>query len=290
MTKASFFKVGFIVFLSVAVFHGRYSFSDIFEKQTALKSTTSSSLTEKGKKNSTRLKFEDEFLKYTISFWFLKRIGVVTLQCKREKNVFTITIDGFTTGLIDKIVHRHNIYRTTMVFDRETKRLKPLSSYEKKIKGHEERVKVTHYDYPKNVRKFTIWRNGAFRREKEIALDEVSNDDGITAFYNLRNESYGRVSDGAHFSIQTVHKERVTETKIHVRSIEDSEDFSRWKGGILDAELMAEITLDPEMIDSENGKIEVLLTRDFVPVGFVARDVVGFGDLYGILEQEGNMD
>ncbi len=287
MTCTNFFKVVFLIFVAVFLFIGRYSVSDASEKQIGLKSSTHSSQADLRKRTSGLVKIEEEFLKYNIGFWFLKQMGVVTLQCKRENSLFTITIDGCTTGLVDKVLHRHNIYKTIMEYDKEIGRLKPLSAYEKKIKGDEERVKITHYDYAKRVRKFTKWRNGVFRREKEINLnDDASYDDGITAFYNFRNESYGRVSDGAIFTIQTVHKESVSESRISVRSIENSDNVSRWKERILDVKLIAEITLDPDVIDSEEGKLDVLLTDDFVPIGFIARDVIGFGDLYGVLEQD----
>jgi hypothetical protein len=31
-----------------------------------------------------------------------------------------------------------------------------------------------------------------------------------------------------------------------------------------------------------------LLTDDLIPVGYVAKDVIGFGDLYGFLEEDVN--
>ncbi|GJQ59963.1 MAG: DUF3108 domain-containing protein [Candidatus Scalindua sp. AMX11] len=286
MAHTYFVKVAFFLLLFVTFNQGRCLSSDPSDEQISLKSTVPSSPAGEGKVSIGIGKFEDEFLKYNIGFWFFKKMGEVTLQCKRETNTLAITIDGCTTGLVDKIVHRHNVYKTTMVFDEETKRLKPVSSYEKKIKGDEERVKITHYDYGKNIRKFTILRNGVFRREQEVNLDTASNDDGISAFYNLRNESYGRVKDGANFTIKTAHKERISESKISVRSIADSDDLSRWKDRTRDVELMAEITLDPEVIESKQGKLDILLTGDFLPIGFIVRDVIGFGDLYGVLEQK----
>jgi len=45
-----------------------------------------------------------------------------------------------------------------------------------------------------------------------------------------------------------------------------------------------DVTLDTEVLDSKEGKLVILLTEDLLPVGYVAKDVIGFGDLYGVLE------
>ncbi len=250
MAYTRYIKNVFLILLLANVFHGRDSFSDTAERQNGLKVITPSSHEEESKWATGFVNFGDEFLKYNIGFWCFKQVGAVTLQCKRDNNTITITVDGCTAGFIDKITHRHNIYKSTIIFDKDTKRLKPLCSYEKKIKGDKERVEIVHYDYTKNVCKYTIWRNGTFRREKEISFGNVSTDDGITAFYNLRSGAYGRVRDGAVFTIQNVHKGRSSESNISVRSIKDSDDLSRWRTTLSGAELMAEITLHPEAIDS----------------------------------------
>jgi len=116
-------------------------------------------------------KFVGESLKFHIGFWIFNKIGTVELQTLRDGNNIVVTIDGSTTGMIDSILHRHNFYKTTLTLDKEMNRLKPLSTYEKKIKGDKERVKVTDYDYVNHMRKFTIWKNGKFRREREVKLD-----------------------------------------------------------------------------------------------------------------------
>jgi hypothetical protein len=49
-----------------------------------------------------------------------------------------------------------------------------------------------------------------------------------------------------------------------------------------------DVALDPEVIDSKEGKLVILFTEDLTPVGYVAKDIIGFGDLYGVLDREIN--
>ncbi len=233
-------------------------------------------------------KFVGESLEYNVGFWIFSKIGTVKLQTLRDGNNIAVTIDGSTTGMIDSVLHRHNVYKTTLTFDKEMNRLKPLSTYEKKIKGDRERVKVTDYDYVNKMRKFTIWRDGKFRREREVKLDSKVSDDGISAFYNLRSEMYGEIKDGASFNISTAYKDRTSDSTIFVRTPVSSDKLYKRQESNYTASFAAEISIDPEVFDSKDGKVVILFTDDFLPIGFIAKNVLGFGDLYGNLEEKAN--
>ena len=70
-------------------------------------------------------KFEGEVLKYNIGFWLFKNVGTAIFKCEKEGDRLVITIDASTAGFLDKIIHRHNTYRTTLLVDDITNRLKP---------------------------------------------------------------------------------------------------------------------------------------------------------------------
>jgi hypothetical protein len=232
-------------------------------------------------------KYIGETLKYNVGFWIFNKIGTVELRTLREGNNIVVTIDGSTAGMIDGILHRHNLYKTTLALDKDINRLKPLSTYEKKIKGDKERVKITDYDYVNNIRKYSIWKDGKFRREREIKLENKVSDDGISAFYNLRGEMYGEIKDGARFNISTVYKDRSADSTIYVRTPVISDNLHKRQGSDFTASFAAEINIDPEVFDSKDGKVVILFTDDLLPIGFIAKNVLGFGDLYGNLEEGG---
>lgn len=233
-------------------------------------------------------KFDGESFNYNIGFWIFKKMGIVKLQSKKEDNNIIVTIDAYTTGMIDKVLHRHNFYKTTMTLDNDTHKLKPLDTYEKKIKGDNERIKITNYDYVNNIRKFRIWKDGIFHRENEVTFDKKVSDDGISALYNLRNEMYGEIKEGASFNICTVYKDSSTDSEILVRSPKNSDKLSKWNNTPFNASFATDITMDPEIFDSEEGKLVILFTDDLLPIGFIAKDVLGFGDLYGVLKEGAN--
>ena len=233
-------------------------------------------------------KFEGEVLKYNIGFWLFKKVGTAIFKCEKNGDSLVVTIDASTAGFLDKITHRHNIYRTTMMIDDITNRLKPVNSYEKKIKRKKERIMITDYDYENNLCNYKTWRRGVVHKEGSLELEPDGCDDMISVTYNFRNETYGEVKEGASFNIATVYKDKSPSFSADVRSAEDSDELSKWQDIIPDIKYVVDVALDPEILDSKEGKLVILLTEDLTPVGYVAKDVIGFGDLYGVLESNTN--
>jgi len=233
-------------------------------------------------------KFEGEVLKYNIGFWLFKKVGTATFKCEKDGDNLVVTIDAQTEGFFDKIIHRHNNYRTTMIIDDITNRLKPINSYEKKIKRKKERIIVTDYDYENNICNYKTWRRGVVHKEGSLKLESGVCDDMISVSYNFRNEIYGEVKEDASFNITTVYKDKSPNFSANVRSAEDSDELTKWQDIIPDIKYVVDVALDPELLDSKEGKLVVLLTEDLIPVGYVAKDVIGFGDLYGFLEEDVN--
>ncbi len=231
-------------------------------------------------------KFEGEELRYNIGFWLFKNVGTATFKCERKGDGMVVTIDARTTGFFDKISHRHNIYKTTMMIDNITNRLKPVNSYEKKIKREKERIMITDYDYDNNTCNYKTWRRGVVHKEGALKLGPEGCDDMISAIYNFRNEIYGEVKKGASFNITTAYKNKSPSFSADVRSAEGPDGLSKWQDIIPGIKYVVDVALDPEVLDSKEGKLIVLFTEDLIPVGYVAKDVVGFGDLYGVLESD----
>lgn len=231
-------------------------------------------------------KFEGEALKYNIGFWLFKNVGTATFKCEKDGDGMVITIDACTSGFFDKIIHRHNIYKTTMIIGDIANRLKPVRSYEKKVKREKERIMVADYDYENNVCNYKTWRNGAVHKEGSLKLEPKWSDDVVSVSYNFRNEIYGEIKEGASFNIAAVYKDKTTNFSASVRSADDSDELSKWKDVFPDIKYVVDVALDPEILDSKEGKLVIFYTEDLTPVLYVAKNIIGFGDLYGVLVEE----
>ncbi len=263
-------------------------YSDIHNQENnVITSSAFENTRDHGNKNDAA-KFDGEVLKYRIGFWIFKRVGIATFKCERNGDDLVATIDACTTGFLDKIIHRHNIYKTTMKIENGTNRLIPINSYEKKIKRKKERVIITNYDYENNMCEYKTWRNGLIHKKESVKLKPDRCDDTISVGYNFRNEIYGEVKEGASFNITTVYKDKSPNLSVNVRSADNSVELSKWINIIPNVKYVADVALDPEILDSKEGKLVVLYTEDLIPVGFLAKDVIGFGDLCAFLIKDTN--
>jgi hypothetical protein len=99
---------------------------------------------------------------------------------------------------------------------------------------------------------------------------------------------YGEIRDGARFNICTAYKNKSADTTIYVRTPVNSDNLYKRKESNFTASFAADINIDPEVFDSKDGKLVILFTDDLLPIGFIAKNVLGFGDLYGNLEEKTN--
>lgn len=237
-------------------------------------------------------KFDGELLKYDIGFWIFKKAGVATYKCERKGDSLIITIDVCTTGIFDKIIHRHNTYITTAKIKKGTNKIVPINSIERKVKRKKVKTMTTIYDYENNIREFKMAKNGVFHRGGKLKIGPEVSDDVVSVGYNLRNEVYGEIKDGASFNISTFYKDKIKSFQFDVHSIENTEYdfdmFSEWDDIASDVKYVADITINAEMIDSKEGKLIALYTEDLLPIAFIVKDIIGFGDLYGFLVREIN--
>ncbi len=147
---------------------------------------------------------------------------------------------------------------------------------------------ITNYDYDNNMCEYKTWRNGVIHKEGSVKLETGKCDDTISVGYNYRNEIYGEVKEGASFNITTVYKDKTTNLNVNISFADSAVELSKWKDIIPDVKYVTIVALDPEVLDSKEGKLVVLYTEDLIPVCFIAKDVIGFGDLYGFLVEDEN--
>lgn len=271
------------LFLTIVPLHIRCLYSDINKVEDS--GVSPHALFRDGGQEDNVYKFEGEFLRYKVGIWIFENAGIASFKCERIGDNIVVTIEAGTAGFLDKLIHRHNTYKTTMKIEGTTNRLIPISSYIRKIKGVKERVMITNYDYVNNVREYKIWKNGEIYKENTAKIDPSVIDDPISVAYNFRNEVYGDIVDGAKFSLSSVYKNATNVLKFNVHDADDSDEYSRWNN-IERIKYRVEILLNPDVVDSKKGRIIVLYTENMVPVGFIAKGIIGFGNLYGFRIEE----
>lgn len=229
-------------------------------------------------------------LNYDIGFWIFKRVGVgvATLEKMDRPSTYMLTLEAHPVGIFARLVKRQVIYQTVMEFDKNSNRLRPLSSSQRRIKGEKTRDKTIKFDYEKGVCIFEYRENGVLKKGKTISISSgITPEDPVTAFHNLCNGAYGEIKEGSIHKITIIVKEVPSNLIFEVCSTECKREFTLGEDKENDFGFIAKINVDPEIVDSTKGEIFVCFSSDSIPLGVKVKDVIGFGDMYGHLVNKG---
>lgn len=231
--------------------------------------------------------FAGEELKYDISVWFFSGVAESRLVLKQDgPGRYVATLSAKTNGIIDTLLrHRRDKYIARLRLSEDGKRFL-TESFEKEVEmeGKGVRRSVHKVDYKARTVTWKSWGGG--RPEKagvEKIPDGMFTDDPIGAFYNFRFGVYGDITEGKDYKIITFPKEdRIP--NISIRIAHEKELRERNTRGV-PADILADAKIDKELFGSKNGDIEILFTRDMLPVQATAKGITFFGDVKGKLSE-----
>lgn len=232
--------------------------------------------------------FLDEELVYSIGFWFFKDVAEGKLSLKADgAGRYTATLAAHTNGVVDTLLrHRRDRYVAKLKLSEDGGRF-VTESFEKAVEmdGKGVRRSLHTVDYEKRV---VVWKSWGGGRDEKSGVEKIPEggyaDDPIAAFYNFRYGVYGTIGEGREYRIFTFPKED-RNPEIFIRMATEKELQKRNKLGKDAAEYLADARIDKDLFGSKEGDIEILFTRDMLPVQAVAKGILVFGDVKGRLRE-----
>jgi hypothetical protein len=231
--------------------------------------------------------FAGEELNYDIAFWLIKKVARAKLTFHRgdRKGRYVATLEGETLPVFGFLArYRVDSYRAVMEETEGGTRLRSISFEEYVKLGKKVRRNIHAFDHGR--RKWlhrTIRSSGATSEvEKDIPEGKVY-DDFITAAYNFRYGVYGPVNRGKTYRLATFPRKEVDNYEIKVASKEEEELTRKSETVQKESEYLIQLSMDPEVVHSEEGQIEGWLARELYPVEGTIKDVILFGDVRGSL-------
>ncbi len=230
--------------------------------------------------------FVGEELAYDIGFWFFSGVAESRLVLKEDgPGRYVATLSAKTNGVVDTILkHRRDRYVARFRVSEDGRRFL-TESFEKEVEidGKGIRRSVHTVDYGARTVSSRSWGGGKPEKNTFDKIpDGMYTDDPLAAFYNFRFGVYGSIDEGKDYKILTLPKDdRIPEILIRVAH----EKELRRKSGRTDAAILADAKIDKELFGSKNGDIEILFTREMLPVQAIAKGILLFGDVKGKLRE-----
>lgn len=228
-----------------------------------------------------------EDLSYDVSFLTFDRLAVGTIQLTKGTvpNTYLAVLEVETRGFAAFVTKdRVERFQTLMEVGPDGL-LRPLvhSSHSLKGKGSSQREKITNYsfDYAAKQVRFQKIKDHIIHDEVSFPLETAGPVfDILSAFYNLRSGSLGPL-DGEQITLPTFHRKGVEQIVIAPVDRDDLKD----DGFFALNTILRKVLVDPEIF--KTGGRDLLISFDTAgrPQRAVVRNVIGLGDVRGVLRQ-----
>lgn len=229
--------------------------------------------------------FNGEELEYDISFLWFKNAAKAKISFhKKKRGGYLASIEAETLGFIGWVSNYRKDSHFSHIEEAEGgKRLiSNLFEYEVTI-GNKTRKSHVTFDY-KNQN--MVWESRGGGKpdslKKEKITPGVRYDDPLVAFYNFRYAAYGPLEEGKEFHISTFPKKGVS--TIYVRINTEKEKKKRLTPVPEGVKYLVDTRIEKELFGSQSGDIEILFSKDFIPLVGNVKDIILFGDIRGVLK------
>lgn len=227
--------------------------------------------------------FEGEELVYDIGFWWFKKAATGSISLRKDGDGYIATLTAETLGIIGLITrYRKDTYLAHMEEVEDGRRFrtwlfeKTVTIGDKVAKGY------TWLDYENRVMRWKSWKTGREEKEGEEAIPPgLIYDDPLSAFYNFRFGAYGPVEEKMEYHITTFPKKGVS--TIYARVASSDEKALRLNPDMEGIDYLVDVVIDKELFGQQSGNIEVLFSKELIPIGGTVKDIIFFGDVEGRL-------
>ncbi|HDM10123.1 MAG TPA: DUF3108 domain-containing protein [Desulfobacteraceae bacterium] len=232
-------------------------------------------------------RYVGEELNYHIGFWLFSHCGEATVRlCKSPaKNIYMAKMDGKTVGVVDLLVGRYRYsYESHAGYDEQTDRLFPL--YFRLRKKRKEKIGIRTITFNYKDRELIFARKTAKgkKTQKVLPMEKgVLYEDYLTLFYNFRNGYYGPLQRDMTYHLPLHIHEGFKFLDLTIGSEEEAHNARAQELNPKDMDYFVRFRVLKEDVSSKSGNIAGWLSKEAVPVKGVIKDVIFFGDLWGVL-------
>lgn len=231
-----------------------------------------------------------ENLKYEISFLWFDRIalGEISLQAGDKPGTYLATLKARTLGVAAFFTRNRVETYTTLMEEGPDGLLRPLrqisDTRRDKGKGVRQRISSYFFDFEQRQVLYVKTTNGKETDRKLLDMQKGQPVyDFLSAFYNLRLKRLGPIRAGKPITLAAF--SRKGQKKIVVsRLFEEEQKKMKFPQELL----LCKVLLDPETFGSDSSDVYVGFDERLRPLQAVVKNVIGLGDVRGVLTQATN--
>jgi len=228
-----------------------------------------------------------EQLRYQIGFWLFSHCGEASVSlCKTSsKNIYVATMEGKTVGLVDLLLGNYRYsYSSYAGYDESADRLYPLFFSLRKKRRNKVSIRTVTFNYKDKELILARQNSNGERGYKITGMKKGAlYEDYLTLFYNFRHGYYGPFKTGKTYHLPLHIHEGFQYLDLTLASEQERQKALAQELDSTNKDYLVRFRVLKEDVSSKSGKIIGWLSKNGVPIKGIIKDVIFFGDLWGIL-------
>jgi hypothetical protein len=228
-------------------------------------------------------RFNGETLKWDIDFLFFKNSASVEVRFFKEENTYQSTLMAETKGFVGFFTaYRKHFYQAKFDIVDNGNRVRTQRFIRKVIVG--DRVEATSHilDYNTRTHFYMDYINDELQdQDREDIPKEIYFDDILAAFYNFRNEVYGKVKKGQGYYINTIPEKSMKAIQVYIYTEKEKREIANNDALKPQNEYLMKIKIPKDVFKTKDGELIFWTSKHLIPLETTIKDYILLGDLSG---------
>ncbi|CAI2718122.1 conserved protein of unknown function [Nitrospina watsonii] len=228
-------------------------------------------------------RFNGEVLKWDVNFLFFTNSASVEVKFFKEDNVYHSTLLAETKGFVGFFTaYRKHFYHSKFDIIDEGNRVRTSRFIRQVIVG--DRVEETSHILDYGSRNH-FWMDYVNKNMEDQGREDIPKgiyfDDILAAFYNFRNEVYGKVDKGKGYFINTIPEKSMKAIQVYIYTDEEKRNAANSDALKPQNEYLIKIKIPKDVFKTKDGELIFWTSPHLIPLETTIKNYILLGDLHG---------
>lgn len=228
-------------------------------------------------------RFNGEVLKWEVDFLFFTNAAAVEVKFYKEGNAYHATLLAETKGFVGFFTsYRKHFYHSKFDLIDDGNRVRTSRFVRQVIVGN--RVEETNHILDYDNRNH-FWMEYVNRKQEDQGREDIPPgiffDDILAAFYNFRNEVYGKVEKGQGYLINTIPEKSMKAIQVYIYTEKEKQRVGNSGASLPQNEYLIKIKIPKDVFKTKDGELIFWTSKHLIPLETTVKNYILLGDLHG---------
>ncbi|CCQ91782.1 conserved exported hypothetical protein, contains DUF3108 [Nitrospina gracilis 3/211] len=228
-------------------------------------------------------RFNGEVLKWDVDFLLFSKAASVEVKFFKEDNLYHATLLAETKGFVGFFTsYRKHFYHSKFEVIDNGNRVRTIRFIRQVIIG--QRVEETNHILDYHNRNH-FWMDYVNKKQVDQGREDIPPqiffDDILAAFYNFRNQVYGKVEKGKGYLINTIPEKSMKAIQVYIYTENEKRRIGNDSALKPKNEYLIKIKIPKDVFKTKDGELIFWTSKHLIPLETTVKNYILLGDLHG---------